>query len=348
MSRMPTLGPAPRKRQFSASLIFSLIPALVMAGMWWMSSRRSNARPASSSPVVATGTVADSAPTAVAKAEVAKLVPSAPGPEDVLRQLGLRRVTLTINGPLETAFVSSVGKTLGQPLTQVVTRAIIWWVDVPGGLRRGDKLDVLFQERANEEPIVHAVRFVSSKTEKAYAAYRFKPEGESFARLYQPSGEELEFRLKEGPLTDYEQVTSFIRDGRRHKGVDFKTPVGSKVYAPFAGVVTRKTWGFRANGNSLELSGGGRRALFLHLSEIAKGIAVGSAVTKGQVIAESGNTGHSFAPHLHYQLMSGERVLDPFKVHDTYRRSLIATQMTAFEAASRKLDSLMTNPVAVK
>jgi murein DD-endopeptidase MepM/ murein hydrolase activator NlpD len=191
-------------------------------------------------------------------------------------------------------------------------------------------------------------RFAPVKNEKTYTAYRFKPDGEPFARLYQRSGEELELRLKDGPIADYEQVTSFIRDGRRHKGVDFKTPVGTKVHAPFDGVVTRKTWAFRANGNSLEIAGAGSRAIFLHLSEIAKGIAVGTRVSKGQLIALTGNTGHTFAPHLHYQLMAGERVLDPFKVHSTYRRSLISEQMPAFESASQKLDHLMTVPLAAK
>jgi murein DD-endopeptidase MepM/ murein hydrolase activator NlpD len=312
--------------------------------MWWISSRRSTTTGVPAHVVM----TPDAGVTISAATETLKLAPAVPGPEDMLKKLGLRRVTLTINGPLERSFVSALGKDLGQPLTQVVTRALIWWVEVPGGLRRGDRLDVLFQERPNEEPLVQAVRFAPVKSEKIYAAYRFKAEGESFARLYQHSGEELELRLKEGPLADYEQITSFIRDGRRHKGVDFKTPVGSKVHAPFDGVVTRKTWAFRANGNSLEITSAERRVIFLHLSEIARGIGVGTRVTKGQLIAQSGNTGHSFAPHLHYQLMAGERVLDPFKIHETYRRSLVAEQVAAFEAASRKLDDLMTVPLAAK
>jgi len=162
----------------------------------------------------------------------------------------------------------------------------------------------------------------------------------------------LELRLQDAPLDDYEQVTSMIRDGRRHKGVDFKTSVGSRVRATFDGVVTRKNWHFRVNGNCLEVteSGGNhRRALFLHLSELPKSLHVGLAVKKGEVIATSGNSGHSFAPHLHYQLMLGEtHVLDPFTSHPTYRRSLPATSKAAFDAETRRLDALLAVAVAGK
>jgi hypothetical protein len=37
----------------------------------------------------------------------------------------------------------------------------------------------------------------------------------------------------------------------------------------------------------------------------------GARVRAGQVIALTGNTGHSTAPHLHYQLTRGGRTLDP-------------------------------------
>jgi murein DD-endopeptidase len=222
----------------------------------------------------------------------------------------------------------------------------VWWVDVPGDLRRGDTLDVLFEPRAGEEPVVHAVRFVSGKMEKTFQAYRFKADGDAFPRFFQPSGEELEQRLEDAPLEQYEQVTSLLRDGRRHKGVDFKTPVGSPVKATFAGTITRKNWSFRGNGNCLELSEAGgqhRKALFLHLSEVPRTVQVGQRIAKGEVLAQSGNTGHSFAPHLHYQLMAGssDRVLDPFESHKIYRRALAVAQKPALETEIQRLDLLM-------
>jgi murein DD-endopeptidase MepM/ murein hydrolase activator NlpD len=47
-------------------------------------------------------------------------------------------------------------------------------------------------------------------------------------------------------------------------------------------------------------------------------------VKAGDVVALSGNTGHSTAPHLHYQLDRGERTIDPVDYHGTTRRTLAA------------------------
>ena len=90
-----------------------------------------------------------------------------------------------------------------------------------------------------------------------------------------------------------------------------------------------------------------RRLWFRHLSELPKSVTVGRRVVGGEVLAQSGNTGHSFAPHLHYQLMLGEaKVLDPFDVHDSYRRSISPTDLGALQAEMKRLDALFPTAVA--
>ena len=339
---LPVLGPEPERPSPAPKILLFFLVIGAAGGGWWLGKHRSSVanapKPAPSSLVAVAPTPASTAPESAA--------PAAPDP---LKQSGLQKVSLTLQGPLETALVESRGTELGQTLAQVIGRILVWWVPMPGGLMRGDRLDVLFEPRRNEEPIVHAIRFNSAMRGQTYSAYRFKPPGAPFARYYLASGEELELRLEDAPLDDYEQVTSLIRDGRRHMGVDFKTPVGSKVHATFDGVVTRKNWHFRANGNCLQVTETGgkhRRALFLHLSELPRSFRVGTVVKKGEVIAASGNSGHSFAPHLHYQLMLGEtHLLDPFTSHPTYRRSLAAAQKAAFDTEAHRLDGLM--PIAV-
>jgi len=192
------------------------------------------------------------------------------------------------------------------------------------------------------EPVVEALRYDSQKLGKAVAAYRWQAPGARHARYYDAAGAEVEERLVGGPIREYEQITSLVKDGRRHKGVDFRTPVGTPVYAPFDGTVERRNWNFSGNGNCLDLSdpATGRHAIFLHLDVLPKAMAAGRAVKKGEPIAESGNSGHSTAPHLHYQLEdSAGTVLDPFKVHATTRAALPAADRAAFDAARAKLDA---------
>jgi murein DD-endopeptidase len=76
-------------------------------------------------------------------------------------------------------------------------------------------------------------------------------------------------------------------------------------------------------------------------------VSVGGRVNKGQVIARSGNTGRSFAPHLHYQLMQGSTVVDPFKSHRTERAQLPADERAAFEAlVATQKSQLPSEPLA--
>jgi murein DD-endopeptidase len=283
-----------------------------------------------------------SAPAAAAAAP-ASTPAAAPADDAALERAGLKRLRIEVSGPLETAVVREVGETLGPRLVQVIVRPLVWWLAVPGDLVRGDQLELLYQERPGEDPIIHAVRYHSQKKAQTYRAYRFKPAGAQWPHFYSPDGAELEQRFAHAPLDDYEQVTSLVHDGRGHKGVDFKTPIGTPIKAPFEGRVARKNWHFKGNGNCLELheaGGRGLTALFLHLAE-PPSVAVGAHVATGQVVAKSGNTGRSFAPHLHFQVMQGGKVLDPYAALPAHRRKLAASDQPRLAKEIARLDALL-------
>lgn len=338
---MPTLG-RPRKRSARPVAALLAVVAVALLFTFWRLHRR-HAITAAAVPAKGAPTPAPPKP-AVAPPVVEPPKPAAPPPaQAALSQAGLERLQVEIHGPLETAIVGAVGPERGQRLAQVLVRSLVWWIAVPNDLRPGDRVEALYQEVPNEDPIIFAIRYQSHKNERTYQAFRFKSASARWPRVYDQEGREVELRLTHAPLDEYEQVTSLLRDGRRHKGVDFKTPVDSPVKAPFDAVVVRKNWNWRGNGNSIELreSGGrGWTAIFLHLAE-PPAAAVGARVTRGQVIGKSGNTGHSFAPHLHYQLMAGQKVLDPFAVQETYRRQLPANERTAFAAEAARLGRLL-------
>ena len=184
-------------------------------------------------------------------APVAQPAPPPP-PVDPLVAAGLERASFTVEGPFETSLREVVGAEVAAPLAQVTARLLVWWVDVQRELRKGDHVDVVYSRPPGKEPLIHALRFYSNKNGREHRAYLYQPKGSSFSRYYDETGAEVEERLVNSPADDYDQVTSVLRDGRGHRGVDFKTPVGTPVKMPFDARLTRKNWKFRGNGNCLE------------------------------------------------------------------------------------------------
>jgi murein DD-endopeptidase len=304
------------------------------------------------------------APAAAAVLGAAVAAPGAPAapagtPAGETAVPGLHRAAVTLRGAMEESIAAALPRDerrLAQELTQVVNRLLVWDLLISRDGRRGDQLEILYRPAASAapglppsgEPVVEALRFASQKLGKTIAAYRFQPDGAKWARYYRADGTEVEERLVEGPIREYEQITSLLRDGRRHKGVDFKAPVGTPVYAPFDGVVARRNWNWSFNGNSLDVldPATGRHAIFLHLDVVSKELSPGRKVKKGDLIANAGNSGRSYAPHLHYQLEnSAGNVLDPFEVHKTSRGAIDPGKRGLFEAERARLDGLLAGTI---
>lgn len=268
--------------------------------------------------------------------------PPAPPP---VKKSPYRYVDLQVRSSLEASFVNATDTETGQKLAQVTKRVLVWWINVRRELLKNDRLEVVYElPGGDEEPIVHAVWFHSQKLQALKVAVRHQLEGERFPRYYDADGVEVERHLINSPIADYEQVTSLLGDGRGHRGVDFKTPIGTMVRSPFNGRVLRRNWARRRNGNCLEIvdSKTGLHAYFLHLSSIAKRVRPGRRIRKGQLLARSGNTGRSSAPHLHYQLERRGRAVDPFRVHRTKRKRLTPEQTAEVKAALERFSGLRT------
>ena len=272
--------------------------------------------------------------------------PELPPPPPVLApatEARLQTVSLEISGSLEGSLRRALDAEVAVPLSQVTARMLVWWVNVARDLRKGDALSLAYELPKGKEPMLHAVRFYSGKADREWRAYRFQPEGQRFGRYFDESGTEIEETLQNGPIETYEQITSILRDGRRHRGVDFKAPTGTPVKMPFDATLTRKNWKTRGNGNCLEFKDKrGRRIVFLHLDELPKDLKVGKLYRMGEVVARSGNTGRSTAPHLHYQLETARgKLLDPFEEHETYRRQIPESERARFAATIQHYDEIL-------
>ena len=123
---------------------------------------------------------------------------------------------------------------------------------------------------------------------------------------------------------------------RFHQGQDFSVPTGTPIFAPADGIVKRAYYigGF---GNHIKLDhASGYSTTFAHLSKIF--VRHGQKVKRGDVIGETGNTGRSTAPHLHYEVRKDGVAVNPVNF---YYGDLDTEEFNAMlDAANRENQSL--------
>jgi len=93
-----------------------------------------------------------------------------------------------------------------------------------------------------------------------------------------------------------------------HDGQDFAMKPGTPIYTTGDGVVEYVKFSFTGYGNEILIDHGfGYKTRYAHMSMIS--VAEGMKLKRGDCIGESGNSGKSTGPHLHYEVLyRGERV----------------------------------------
>jgi murein DD-endopeptidase MepM/ murein hydrolase activator NlpD len=108
------------------------------------------------------------------------------------------------------------------------------------------------------------------------------------------------------PIKDAKITTPYGKKGKMwsrgyHTGIDVACPVGTDIIAVADGKIENANWG-KSYGVQLVQAVEGGWVIYAHLSKTL--VKAGDKVVKGQHIAESGNTGNSSGPHLHFEQRS--------------------------------------------
>lgn len=99
--------------------------------------------------------------------------------------------------------------------------------------------------------------------------------------------------------------------------IDFVMPVGTDVFAARDGVVLEVASDFFESGTDIEVDGpranivrvlhdDGTMALYVHLNWNTIRVVPGQRVRRGEYLADSGNTGFTTGPHLHFVVQRNE------------------------------------------
>jgi murein DD-endopeptidase MepM/ murein hydrolase activator NlpD len=103
--------------------------------------------------------------------------------------------------------------------------------------------------------------------------------------------------------------------GTFHNGVDYAAPAGSRAVSIGEGRVSR-IFSDDRSGLALVFEGVGAAAgwswSYAHLSDVW--VAEGASVAEGEHVADTGNSGRSTGPHLHFTVRKRGALVDPLSV----------------------------------
>lgn len=102
---------------------------------------------------------------------------------------------------------------------------------------------------------------------------------------------------------------------RYHDGQDFAMKPGTPIYTTGDGVVEYVRFSFTGYGNEVLIDHGfGYKTRYAHMSIIS--VAEGMKLKRGDCIGESGNSGKSTGPHLHYEVLYRDERVNPMNYLD--------------------------------
>lgn len=129
----------------------------------------------------------------------------------------------------------------------------------------------------------------------------------------------------------------FTGRSKRHTGVDFALKPGNPIYATGDGVVEKVKFEFFGYGNQVLIDHGfGYKTRYAHMKSI--NVVEGMKVKRGECIGESGNSGRSSGPHLHYEVLYKDKHINPANYFDlTITPEEYATMVQNTAEASDKI-----------
>ncbi|MEG2365699.1 MAG: M23 family metallopeptidase [Alistipes sp.] len=106
------------------------------------------------------------------------------------------------------------------------------------------------------------------------------------------------------------RIHPFYKTLQSHQGVDYTLPEGSSVFATADGRVKDVASRNSTSGETVVIDhGNGYETTYANLSQV--NVTRGQNVRRDDIIALSGNTGLSLAPHLHYEVRYNGMRVDP-------------------------------------
>jgi murein DD-endopeptidase MepM/ murein hydrolase activator NlpD len=259
--------------------------------------------------------------------------------------------------PEATLFESGVSAGIPANLMMELIRIYSWDVDFERNVRPGDVLDVVFTNAVYaasdaEHGLLYSMITIGGA---AYRLYRHEVAPGRF-EFFNEFGKSAQKALLRTPVQGAEFSSGFGRRKmsrygftRMHRGIDFRAPIGSKIFAAGDGVVEKATF-HRGYGYYVKIRhSSGYSTLYAHMQRPRKPLKSGAQVRQGDVIGQVGMTGRTTGPHLHYEIHVNGAQVDPMTVKLASGQSLTGWQLRDFQESRGQLEREIRNlPASTK
>jgi murein DD-endopeptidase MepM/ murein hydrolase activator NlpD len=234
-------------------------------------------------------------------------------------------------------------------ITAELTRVFAYDVDFQRQVRANDSFEVFYGNpltgSSKKRKVLHYAQLTLSGKTKTY--YRFTT-ADGSTDYYDENGRSATRSLLKTPVSGFKLTSGYgmrrhplLGYNKMHTGIDFGAPFGTPIRA--AGNAKVEIAGrFGAYGIAVKLQHSGKHeTLYAHMSRLADGIRPGAKVRQGQVIGYVGSTGRSTGPHLHYEVRSNNRPVNPTRVKASGGRQLAGKDLKAFKGLKTRVIAMM-------
>ena len=266
----------------------------------------------------------------------------------------LQRTVGTINSSL---YVAALDAGMPNQVLMEMVHIFSFDVDFQREIQSGNRFEVLYEAVYNTAgdfvengPILYAMLEVG---EREVELFRYEPD-EGPADYLDARGASVRKALMRTPINGARLSSGFgmrrhpiLGYNKRHLGVDFAAPIGTPIYAGGDGTIAmigrHGNFGkyIRIRHNATYSTG------YAHLNGYANGMKRGKRVRQGQVIGYVGSTGLSTGPHLHYEVMRGNKRINPMTLKLPSGRKLEGRELAAFQEQVQKITILLAEVPAV-
>ena len=252
-----------------------------------------------------------------------------------------RKSLVKISGVINSSIMSSALKA-GVPLKNLseLVKLYSHQIDFQRDIRNGDKFTVLMEKfiaDGGKDQYFGNIVFSSLDLRgNKHSIYRFKL-ADNTEDFFDEHGRSVKRSLLRSPVTATRISSGFgIRvhpiSGytHMHQGVDFAASLGAPIYSAGNGIVTQI--GFHgAYGRYIEIKHTSELSTaYAHAKSFASGLAKGSKVKQGQVIAYVGSSGSATGAHLHYEVIMNGVKINPLKVKTLPIKKLTGAEKERF------------------